>query len=74
MKFLAAEWRRAIRFKTEVSLVLLDIDHFKLFNDTYGHHAGDECLKELARRLQMPLGEQTTLRADMVANNLSCPS
>ena len=62
-EFLGAEWRRAIRFKTEVSLVMLDIDHFKLFNDSYGHQAGDECLKSVAAALRATIHRPTDLLA-----------
>ncbi|MGC4059843.1 MAG: diguanylate cyclase [Aquabacterium sp.] len=41
---LAEEWRRATRMGVPVSLLLMDVDHFKLFNDTYGHTSGDACL------------------------------
>ena len=46
-----------------MSLVLLDIDHFKLFNDTYGHHAGDECLKKVAAALRETIHRPTDLLA-----------
>ena len=46
--FLARDWRRAARQQTPVSLIMLDIDHFKAFNDAYHHQAGDDCLKLVA--------------------------
>ena len=45
------ELKRSIRTKTELSLVLCDIDQFKLYNDNYGHQGGDDCLKEVASAL-----------------------
>lgn len=45
---LAEEWSRAQRYGTALSLVLLDVDKFKLFNDQFGHPAGDEVLKKVA--------------------------
>ena len=45
------EWRRAIRTGQPMGLVMADIDHFKAFNDTYGHQAGDDCLIQVAQRL-----------------------
>lgn len=45
-------WRLSTRNKQPISILLLDIDHFKLFNDCYGHPAGDECIKKVAYALE----------------------
>ncbi len=60
---LEKEWRGAIRRNTSISLLMTDIDDFKQFNDAYGHLAGDEALRRVAKAL-----ESAALRpADMVA-------
>ncbi|HEX5754959.1 MAG TPA: diguanylate cyclase, partial [Arenimonas sp.] len=54
---LGSEWQRAIRDRRPLSLILCDVDHFKLYNDHFGHHAGDlvlirvaACVADAARR------------------------
>ena len=49
---LSTEWQRAMRKREPIGLVMIDVDHFKLFNDAYGHQAGDECLRGVAGALK----------------------
>lgn len=46
-EFLNEEWKRCLRLKKSISLILIDLDHFKLLNDNYGHQFGDECLVKI---------------------------
>jgi diguanylate cyclase (GGDEF)-like protein/PAS domain S-box-containing protein len=46
---LQTEWQRSVREKQSISLILIDIDYFKLYNDSYGHQAGDACLIQVAQ-------------------------
>lgn len=49
------EWNRSIRSNTSLSLLIFDLDHFKAYNDTYGHGQGDKCLREIAQKTKMTL-------------------
>ena len=51
-KTLLQEWKRMARNKKNLAMIMIDIDHFKLYNDHYGHIEGDECLKKVACVLQ----------------------
>ncbi|OLP17095.1 hypothetical protein BST81_17210 [Leptolyngbya sp. 'hensonii'] len=62
-EYLQQEWRRGAREQTHLSLILCDIDFFKGYNDSYGHQAGDECLKQVA----LAISQATRRPADLVA-------
>lgn len=51
-EIIEAEWRRALRESGPLSLILMDIDYFKPFRDTYGHVEGDRCLREIGDIIQ----------------------
>nr|WP_184417406.1 diguanylate cyclase [Rhodanobacter sp. MP7CTX1] len=61
--YLESEWRRAVRDREDFSILMIDVDNFKLYNDTYGHLAGDEVLKQVAKVMQ----ECAHRPADLVA-------
>jgi diguanylate cyclase (GGDEF)-like protein/PAS domain S-box-containing protein len=61
--FLEKEWQRAMRSGQPLSLVVLDVDHFKLYNDTLGHPAGDACLQRVASAIASHALRPTDLAA-----------
>ena len=50
---LQVEWRRAAKLQRPLALLMIDVDHFKLVNDTRGHLEGDDCLRAVARTLAL---------------------
>ncbi len=60
---LQQEWLRGMREQTPLSLLLIDVDHFKLYNDLCGHLAGDNCLREIAQLARSVLKRPSDLLA-----------
>ncbi|GAB1543566.1 hypothetical protein NUACC21_62410 [Scytonema sp. NUACC21] len=62
-EFLDRQWKRLKREKASLSLILCDIDFFKLYNDHYGHQAGDDCLKQVAQVIDCSIRRPAGLAA-----------
>lgn len=62
-EYLESEWLRLAREKAHLSLILCDIDHFKLYNDTYGHQSGDRCLQKVAQAIKKSVKRPADLTA-----------
>lgn len=69
---LGIEWARASRSNAPLSIIMLDVDHFKLFNDRYGHQAGDDCLRQIAMALKTSLKRPGDLVARYGGEEFAC--
>lgn len=57
------EWQRAMRSQTTIGLLMIDVDHFKAYNDHHGHVAGDHCLQAVARAIAASVGRAGEMAA-----------
>ena len=57
-EFLRSEWRRALREASSISVIMVDFDHLKDYNDEFGYPGGDECLKHVAQALSESIADQ----------------
>jgi diguanylate cyclase (GGDEF)-like protein len=62
-EYLEQEWRRTVRSGRPLAVLMVDVDHFKAFNDAYGHGAGDACLRQVAAALRGVLRRPADLAA-----------
>lgn len=69
---LSAEWRRCRRAGTPLALLMIDIDHFKAYNDHYGHQAGDACLRQIADTLRQCVSRSHDLVARYGGEEFVC--
>ena len=71
-EFLEIQWLHVARSRTALSLILADVDHFKAYNDHYGHVAGDRCLQCVATTLANGLTRRTDLAARYGGEEFAC--
>lgn len=69
---LAQEWQRGTRNGQPLALLLIDVDHFKRYNDRHGHQAGDDCLRQVAETLAEGLGRPGDLVARYGGEEFAC--
>jgi diguanylate cyclase (GGDEF)-like protein len=69
---LGVEWARSSRNNSPLSIIMLDVDHFKLYNDHYGHLAGDDCLRLVAQSLKACLKRPADLVARYGGEEFAC--
>lgn len=62
-EYLELEWRRAIREQTQLSLMMIDVDYFKAYNDNFGHLEGDEALRQVAKAIRASSSRPSDLPA-----------
>lgn len=61
--YLSQVWQQSLQAHSSLSLLLCDVDHFKAYNDAYGHQKGDHCLRQVARAIQQTICRSTDLVA-----------
>jgi diguanylate cyclase (GGDEF)-like protein len=71
-EYLELEWRRAAREQTPIALIAIDIDHFKAYNDLYGHPKGDTCLVAVAQALASSVTRSPDLIARCGGEEFAC--
>ncbi len=71
-EYLNTVWKFALRDRFPISIVMMDIDHFKLFNDKYGHLNGDECLIQVAQKLSKSVNRKTDIVARYGGEEFVC--
>jgi len=71
-EFSKCEWKRAARSRNPISVIMIDIDNFKNYNDTYGHLMGDDCLKSVADSINRSLNRPADLTARWGGEEFVC--
>jgi len=71
-EYLESMWNLAVKRSLPLSLIMIDVDHFKLFNDNYGHQVADECLIQIAQKLASLVNRKTDLVARYGGEEFVC--